>query len=79
MRKATYTGRDGKEFSVEYDPDAPCISCGLPVIGASMAGTKVCPWCDCGVFRDGSKWSIEDAVDESRRKRMAAEIRKLQS
>jgi len=40
---------DGSERAdIEYDPDAPCICCGLPVVEASMGGTVVCPWCDTG-------------------------------
>ena len=74
MKTATYTGRDGKEFKVEYDPGAPCLSCGLPVVAASMAGTAVCPWCDCGVYRDGTHWSIQDAVSVERRKVKAKAI-----
>lgn len=74
MKTATYRGTDGKEFVVEYDPEGPCISCGLPVISASMAGTKVCPWCDCGTYRNGEHWSIEDAVDAARRKAKAKAI-----
>ena len=74
MKTANYRGLDGKDRTVEYDPDAPCLSCGLAVVSASMAGTKVCPWCDCGVYRDGTRWSIEDAVDESRRKAKAKVI-----
>ena len=56
MKTATYTGLDGKKFTVEYDENAPCISCGLPVLDASMGGTALCPWCDCGTYRDGCAW-----------------------
>ena len=41
----------GEPFEVEYDTDAPCHWCGLPVIGASMGGTACCPWCDMGRCR----------------------------
>lgn len=74
MKTATYRGQDGKEFVVEYDPNGPCLSCGLAVIGASMGGTKLCPWCDCGMYRDGTHWPIEDAVDAERRKANAQKI-----
>ncbi len=74
MRTATYKGRDGKEFTVEYDPAALCISCGQPVISASMAGTAICSWCDCGQYRDGSAWAIEDALSTERRKAKARAI-----
>ena len=48
LQKATYdvVGQGPTEF--EYDADAPCRLCGEPVIEASMGGTDVCPWCDCG-------------------------------
>jgi hypothetical protein len=45
----------------EYDADAPCWCCGLPVISASASGTHVCSWCDCGKHRDGTAWTIGDA------------------
>lgn len=51
MKKVTYTGLDGKPFTVEYDENAPCIICGEPVISASMGGTVVCPSCECGKCR----------------------------
>jgi hypothetical protein len=54
MKTATYHGLDGKDFTVEYDENAPCIMCGLPVVEASMGGTVVCPWCDCDLYRDGT-------------------------
>tara|TARA_Y100000034_G_C6891777_1_gene410368 strand:+ start:680 stop:988 length:309 start_codon:yes stop_codon:yes gene_type:complete len=38
----------GERTEVVYDADAPCRICGEPVIEASMGGTNVCPWCDCG-------------------------------
>jgi hypothetical protein len=57
MKTATYTGFDGEKFTVEYDENAPCIGCGLPVIEASMGGTALCPWCDCGIYRDGCQHS----------------------
>lgn len=55
LKQATYTGLDGEKFTVEYDPDAPCLMCGLPVIEASMGGTVICPWCDSGYDRQGNK------------------------
>jgi len=51
MKTATYRGLDGKDFTVEYDENAPCIVCGEPVIEASVGGTVVCPWCDMGICR----------------------------
>jgi len=42
----------GKESAeIEYDDEVPCVICGEPVIAASMGGTVVCPWCDCGKCR----------------------------
>lgn len=55
MKEATYTLLDGTKQTVEYDPLAPCIGCGLPVIEASMGGTVLCPWCDTGYNRRGDR------------------------
>ena len=63
MKTAHYDLLDGSSIDVDYDPDVPCIRCGLPVFEASVGGTVVCPWCDCGVHRDGTKWTLKDAVD----------------
>lgn len=51
MKTAKYPLRDGTTLEVEYDENAPCIVCGEPVIAASMGGTVICPWCDCGNCR----------------------------
>lgn len=51
MKTATYKRIDGSELIVEYDENAPCIICGESVIGASMGGTDICPWCDMGKCR----------------------------
>jgi len=72
--KATYRGVDGKERVVEYDPQAPCISCDLPVLHASMGGTRLCPWCDCGMYRDGTYWAIDDVMNTERRKAKAKRV-----
>jgi uncharacterized Zn finger protein (UPF0148 family) len=68
MKTATYTGLDGKKFTVEYDPLAPCILCGLPVVEASMGGTGVCPWCDTGHDRQGKPldWKPRVSTDAER-------------
>ncbi len=66
---ATHRLTDGSDHVVEYDPDAPCWMCGKPVIEASMGGTVVCPWCDCGVNRDGSKWTLQECFDAHARMR----------
>lgn len=52
---AVYNWPGSNPFTVEYDPDAPCRLCGLPVVAASMGGTSVCASCDCGRYRDGTR------------------------
>ncbi len=47
---------DGTKRTVEYNENAPCTVCDLPVGEASMGGTVICPWCDCGMYRDGQRW-----------------------
>lgn len=42
---------EGDKLTVEYDDEAPCQSCGLPVYEASVAGSAICPWCDMGTSR----------------------------
>lgn len=66
---ATYVGLDGKEFTVKYDPEAPCWCCGEPVVAASMGGTVICSWCDCGKHRDGTPWTLADAMKAGERYR----------
>jgi len=53
MKTVTYRGLDGENFTIEYNENASCVSCNLPVLEASMGGTSLCSWCDCGVYRDG--------------------------
>ena len=60
MKTVTYQTTDGP-LTIEYDETTPCICCGLPVGTASMGGTVLCPSCDCGRFRDGTKWSMAEA------------------
>ena len=48
---------DGEIVEIEYDDEAPCRICGKPVFEASMGGTDICPWCDCGRNRDGTPWT----------------------
>ena len=55
MREATYTLIDGTRKTFRYDPLAPCVGCGLPVVEASMGGTVLCPWCDSGYDRQGGR------------------------
>ena len=47
--------KDSVPEEFEYDPNAPCICCGLRVGDPSMGGTAICSWCDCGVDRSGNK------------------------
>lgn len=61
MKIATYTKMDGTKLKVKYDEKAPCIWCGLPVESASMGGTNLCPACDCGAYRDGTKWTYKES------------------
>ncbi len=51
MKTAKYALIGGGAVEVEYDENAPCTICGEPVVEASMGGTAVCPWCDCGNCR----------------------------
>ena len=57
MKTATYRTDHG-DLTIEYDPESPCIHCGLPVVEASVGGTAVCPWCDMGVDRRGAGWRL---------------------
>ena len=60
---ARYPQRDGRTLCVEYDTDDPCRICGLPVVAASMGGTNVCSWCDCGYDRDGTPWDYRRTME----------------
>lgn len=66
MKTVTYQGLDGAPFTIEYDETAPCWMCGLPVESASMGGTIICPACDCGRNRDGTRWTPEESVERGR-------------
>lgn len=61
---------------VEYDEEAPCRICGKPVVEASMGGTDVCPWCDCGKHRDGTPWTYSDAIQNRNTQRQHADEEK---
>ena len=54
---------DGRTLRVMYDTQGPCRLCGEPVGSASMGGTDVCPPCDMGVYRDGSRRSSWPDID----------------
>lgn len=74
IKVADYTILGGPK--VEYDADAPCLCCGLPVVSASMGGVHICPWCDCGMHRDGTDWTIEDAEKAGEKYREAFDLNK---
>jgi hypothetical protein len=38
-----------------------------------MGGPDICPPCDCGVYRDGTRWEYRDALDEEYRRKRALE------
>ena len=62
MKVAEYRLLDGSKLQVEYDPGALCWGCGKPVLAASTSGTVICPWCDCGAHRDGTRWTYDDLM-----------------
>ena len=64
----------GENITVQYDENAPCKICGLPVVHASMGGTDVCPWCDCGVYRDGTKMTYRELTINDKLRKKAEEI-----
>jgi len=70
-RGAVYALAGRGTTEVEYDDQAPCHVCGLPVLEASVGGTALCPWCDSGMFRDGERWTARDAIDTERVRRRA--------
>ena len=69
MKTVTYNKGLSEEFNVEYDPTAPCIGCGLPVVEASMGGTVLCPWCDTGYDRYGRRveYRVREANTEEKK------------
>jgi hypothetical protein len=61
LKKAVYQDENGKDFTIEYDPEAPCYMCGYAVVEASMGGTVICGACDCGRNRfTGGRWTYEE-------------------
>lgn len=67
MKKVIYHLTNGKTKEVMYDEKALCWSCGLPVISASLGGTVICSWCDCGSNRDGSPVTPEQMRERNNR------------
>lgn len=45
---------------VEIKGVPPCLWCSAPVDSPSADGPLVCPHCDMGVNKDGTKWSSAD-------------------
>jgi hypothetical protein len=50
-----------------------CDMCDLEYTEPSMGGPGVCPWCDTGHNRDGSRWTYREAIErgEARLRRIA--------
>ena len=46
-----------------FDPNFPCAYCEQPVQEECIGGTAICPWCDCGMNRDGSLWDYRTMKD----------------
>ena len=63
IQRQSYTRSDGSRFEVEYDTEAPCLRCGLPVFAASMSGTAICPWCDMGKCRYDAAHRVDGPED----------------
>lgn len=65
-----YKTTKGK-FDIDYDDEQSCEICGEPVVGASMGGTAICPWCDCGKCRycDKPIFVIRESIDGGASKR----------
>ena len=61
MKKVKYQRLKGGYVEIEYDENAPCRVCKFPVKEASMGGTDLCPWCDCGEERP----EIQEAREKS--------------
>ncbi len=72
MKTVTYKNIFNEDIEVGYDENAPCRICELPVEHASMGGTDVCPWCDCGKYRDGTDQTFMEIVYKNNRLRKKA-------
>jgi hypothetical protein len=66
VKKVSYPVCQMESVVVEYDEQALCCICGLPIMEASMGGTDVCPWCDCGCNRDGSRWEFRELITKTK-------------
>ena len=74
MKTATYKNIFNEDIEVGYDENAPCRVCGLPVVHASMGGTDLCPWCDCGRYRDGTEIDVRELMRTDLLKKKAEEV-----
>ena len=46
-----YGGPGAKDYTMEFDDEAPCSICREPVGDLSISGPSVCPSCDLGKCR----------------------------
>ena len=74
MKTAYYKDMFGGSIEVYYDENAPCRVCGLPIGHASMGGTDVCPYCDCGKYRDYTEINVRELMIPDLLKKKAKEI-----
>jgi len=63
-----------KEETILLLKDKICEICGLPFNNLSYGGYYVCPHCDCGVYRDGTRWAPEEIINDENRKAKAKQI-----
>lgn len=67
IEQATYNVIDEQghrsTITIDYDTEAPCAGCGLPLTAASVAGPTICPWCDLGVCRFDRSHLVNDRWD----------------
>ena len=50
------------ERRVGFDPAFLCIFCDEPVGALSCGGPMICPACDCGYNKDGTRWTYGEAT-----------------
>lgn len=61
-----YMDRSGRIMWLAFNPGFLCVYCEQPVGALSTGGPAVCPSCDCGNNRDGSKWTSDDFYRQAR-------------
>lgn len=76
IKTSIYRLTDGTSKEFTYEDQDPCMICGLPVIHASMSGTNICAWCDCGNNRDGTKVSMDEWNQRNKRVKAYIEVYK---